>query len=160
MADPTQRIHNDYRQASARPTCDTAAYADADVIGVPMEFRGLIVGDYGAAKVQYAQLMEQSQQEAQIDLVLFSQEISTGATVTDNAGLDLGDVDANSIIGVITFASYVTIDTTYSLSNRSNLNMPIQMSESSTVYGVLVSRGTPTFLTTDEIQVKLGVERN
>lgn len=160
MTKPSQRIHNDYRQSEARPTCDTAIYAAGDVIGTKMEFRGLIVGDHGAAKLQYAQLVERSAQEVQIDLVLFNQDISTGSTITDNDAIALSDADANNIMGVVTFASYVSFSTGQSLSNRSALHMPIHVRGDEIVYGVLVSRATPTFESTDELQIRLGVERD
>lgn len=138
------------------------AYADGDLIGAKMTFTNIIREDIGGAVITSAQLIDASTQAAAVDLLLFNADLSTGTPgdTGDNAAFDIDDADLANLIGIISFS---TGDYSQFADNEiatvNDINLLIQLEDVQDIYGALVSRGTPTYTSTDDLIVRLNFER-
>jgi len=134
------------------PTISTDIYASGDLIGTKVIFDGGLIGTKGY--IQTIRLTDLAKQDASIDVYLFSAD-PDGTTFTDNAELDIVDADLSKVMGVVTMDTYFdTADN--SIAFARNLAIPFE-STSTILYGVLVSRGTPTYASVADINIQLGI---
>lgn len=136
---------------------DTAIYAAGDLIGGKITFTDLVANSQ-QIKVMTAIIQDQAKQSADVDLILFRDD-PTGTTFTNNAAFDVADADVDKICGVITFRAgqwFALNDN--SVGVQQNIGMAAQ-TVGTTLYGALVSRGTPTFAATTDVKVTLSAER-
>lgn len=91
------------------------------------------------------------------DLILFSS--LPASTVTGNTAFDCDDADLPNIIGVVNIDDYaVFVDNGVNFRAEGAMPVPLLIdmtATSPTIYGVLVTRGTPTYSGTSAIKVKL-----
>lgn len=148
---------------SVTPTIDTSAYATGDQVGGIMTFTGAL-RDKNAGYVISARISDKAAQTTDMELWLW--RASPSGTFTDQAASDPLDAD-NSVkfLGVIKFSStdiYSVNDN--GVKYKPNLLIPIQGSSSDsisyTIYGTLVSRGAPTFASTSDLTVELGISQD
>lgn len=142
---------------------DTSAYATGDLIGKHtggyLTFANAI--GVGGTKLISARLIDQAKQAAAIDLVLFSTIPNTN-TLTDNGALDVADADLLNYLGHISFVagSYAAF-----ADNNAAILRDLQLglnpaSNDKNIYGLLVSRGTPTFAAATDLAVAITLERD
>ncbi len=142
---------------SASPTCDTSAYADGDLIGGKLSFSNASRFSAGSALLQNALLVDKAAQSANIDLILFDAD-PTGTTFTDQSAFDVADADLDKIVAVIRFGSYgdwVTFADNGIAQYTPPGGVPIKLTTGTTLYGALVSRGTPTFASSSDLKARL-----
>lgn len=142
---------------------DTSIYASGDLIGKHtggyLTFAN-VIGIAGSRLIS-ARLIDQAKQAAAIDLVLFSAVPNTN-TLTDNGALDVSDTDLPSYLGHVSFVagSYAAFaDNNAAILNNINLAFN-PASNLKDIYGLLVSRGTPTFAAATDLAVSITVERD
>lgn len=148
---------------SVTPTIDTSAYITGDQVGGIMTFTGALRGT-NAGYVVSAMISDKSAQTTDIELWLWS--ASPSGTFTDQAASDPLDADISvKFLGVVKFSSteiYSASDN--GVKYKGNLLLPVQGFSSDTIsyniYGTLVSRGAPTFASTSDLTVKLGISQD
>ncbi len=130
---------------SVAPTISAAAiYASGDAVG------GLItIGKPPQPILQSIALVDDDKENATIDLILFRRSVTVAA---DNAAFTLSNTDDDAIIGYVTFDTYKDFGS-HSVAQVTNLALLIPSGDS--VYGQLVTRGTPTYTATDDIRLNL-----
>lgn len=153
------------RFTSASPTADTSAYATGDLIGGKLTFTNALRKATGTGYLVSVMVSDKSAQASDLDLVLFSED-PTGTTFTDQAAFDPADTDLSKIVAVINLGSaarfaYADNGTKY----VGSLAIPLEGKTSAgafqgTIYGALVSRGTPTFAGAADLTVKLGISQD
>ena len=150
-------MNNSIRTVSASPTVDTNAYASGDLIGGKLTFADL-AGKGQMLKIMTAVIVDQAKQTADLDLVLFRD--NPGATTfTDQAALDVADADLGKVCGVIAFRSGQTFGfNDNGVMVQQNVGLCTQL-VGTTLYGALVSRGTPTYAAATDVAVTLTAER-
>ncbi len=153
----------DTRQVRVATTVSTSpAYSSGDLIGGKLSFPEICPSRSGRGLLVSATIFDLSAQATDMDLVLFATDPSA-TTFTDNAVLDIDDADLTKIIAYIPFGS----------SSRATFNdngikflgeraQPVRCQTSTgaptrTLYGAIVSRGTPTFSNAADISVELKV---
>lgn len=132
------------------------AYSTNDNIGGKLTMTGL-VGGTGQGLLQQVELVDQAAQNSAIDIYFFNADPSN-TTFTDNGAMDIADADMAKIIGVVSIAAAdykAGADNSFAIVKGVNLLIP---SLSRIVYGALVSRGTPTYVATTDLALKLFVE--
>lgn len=140
----------------------SSAYASGNTIGSLLTFTKAL-GDYtGSGFVTSVKVNDLAAQAVNMDLYLFSSNPSA-TTITDKTTLDIDDADLGKVIVPINLGS----SSQFAFNDNSihalgSLFYPIYSRTStgalsSTVYGVLVSRGTPTFASTSDISVTICV---
>jgi len=146
---------------TAQPVNGTAAYSAGDLVGTKMAFSGAARHSFGGAGLVKSVLVSDlAKQNAQaLELVLFDADPS-GTTFTDGDALDVADGDLPKIVGVVPLGTADAVgyndSAVYSVRN---VNVAYSIA-SRTLYGALVARGTPTYASTADLQVRLGVETN
>lgn len=153
------------RCVSATPTADTSAYASGDLIGGKLTFTGAL-GDYTATGyVVSVRITDLAAQASDLDLVLFTQN-PTNTTFTDQAAFDVADTDLAKALVPINLGSasrfafndnsihYVghLFEPLYGVTSGGAL--------STTIYGALISRGSPTFATAADVTVTICVSQD
>ena len=139
------------------PTLSVAgAYISGDYIGesgvcMSIDLAGRING--GTGIIESAVLIDAAKQSAAIELWLFTASVTPP---NDNAPWDVSDLEATYCIGVITFDTYYA-SVSNSVSSVGNVGLVFKAPVASQyLFGVLVSRGTPTFAA-GNLTIKLGL---
>jgi len=110
----------------------------------------------GSGKIISATLIDFALQSASTELWLFTTAITPPA---DNAAWTLSDADCLTCVGVITFATYYA-SALNSVANAPQTGLPIGfVTPGTTLWGALVTRGTPTYATGD-LTVRLVIEQD
>lgn len=136
-------------------TVDLAAYASGDLVGGKLTFSGALSANTKTGFVTSVMVRDQADQNTQLNLVLFSSDPSS-TTFTNNAALDIADADlakVTAIIDIPTTARFSFADN--GVKYVPNIAVPVRSDVSDgTLYGALISRGTPTFAAATDIQVE------
>lgn len=137
----------------------TQAYSSGDLIGGKMTFdMNTLRGNNGEVVIDSVRVQDKSTQGADIDLVLFTSDLSTGTTLTDNSAFAPADADLANIAAVVSVTTHAAFSAN-GISQANDLKKPVKFAKPTadhTLYGVLVSRGTPTYAgSTNELTVAL-----
>ncbi len=144
-------------------TVDTNAYATGDLIGKHtggyLTFANMCRVTGAGGKIVQAVLIDQAAQSAAIDLVLFS-TVPSNTTFTDNSALDISDSDTPTIVAIVNFASasYKAFADNSAIATSVLLNYACV--GTTTLYGALVSRGSPTYAAATDLTLRLVIERD
>ena len=150
----------DSRFVSVTPTVDTSIYASGDVVGGLMTFTGALSSWTGSGIITGALIADKSAVAHDLELHIF--ESLPASTFTDQAAFDPDDADLLKEVAVISFGS----TSRYAFSDNGvkylgSISCPVRARSSSNpgnaLYGVLVSRGTPTFTGASDITVRIAV---
>lgn len=143
----------------------TTIYADLDVIGTLLTFPDVIQSDIGGGEIVDAAIIDTSSVSAPLELLLFSSAPST-ATITatgDNTTLILADTDAPKVCASITFSTggnqVILADNVMHFADT-DLPKSFYLSEGRSLYGLLLSRGAPTYSCGQIMAAKLIVKRD
>lgn len=142
---------------SASPTADTSAYVSGETVGGKLTFSNALRDTRGTGYIISAALVDQSAQAQDMELVIFNQNPSS-TTFTDQAALDIADADVSKIAAPILFGSsnrFAYADNGFKYAG--SLSLPVEATDSSglpssTLYGVIVTRGTPTFAASTDLK--------
>lgn len=153
------------RLITATPTVDTSAYQTGELVGGKLTFTGALKTITGTGYLVSVNMMDQSAQAVDFDVVIFRED-PTGTTFTDQAAFDVADADTSKIIAVVQLGSA----TRFAFADNSvhfigSLAIPVQATNSGggiagTLYGALISRGTPTFTAATDVKITIGVSRD
>lgn len=144
------------RCVSATPTVDTNIYASGDLIGGKLTFSPAALTSLKASGyIVSAYVTDKAAQAVDLELVVFRANPS-GTTFTDQAAFDPADSDLASVAAAISLPS---ASTSFAWNDNSvhfagSLALPVK---GPTLYGALVSRGTPTFASSSDVTVYLCV---
>jgi len=136
---------------SVTPVVTAGAYSANDVVGGRLTFTGLRGGT-----LQSIIITDDASQSVDYFIVLFN---ASPTDITDNATFDIADAD---LLKIIYEDALTAADTRRAFTDNSyhflfNLDVPL-WSEGGTIYGFLITTGTPTYAATNDITVILQVE--
>lgn len=135
------------------PTVDTAAYSVGDLIGAKNTLTDAVRVSGGGGVIQTVVVADLADQKAALDLVFFNADPSA-TTFTDQTALDIDDADLFRIIGVLEI-----VGTDYNafadnaVATFRNLGLAFEASGSADIYMAIVSRGSPTYASTADMQI-------
>lgn len=129
------------------------AYTAKDAVGALMTFANAARASGGSCLIQSVQIEDKSQQMPLLDLVLFDRAITAP---TDNSVFNPSDGDLANCVGVITIPVWSDFSTN-SVSSINNVGLEVVLSGSADLFGVLVTRSTPTFVSVGDIVVTLTI---
>lgn len=150
---------------SETPTVDTAAYATGDLIGTKLEFENALREVKGSGFITGIVIADKGAQTADLDLVIFSSDPSS-TTFTDNAAFDIADADLSKIVRVVHFTSTNRFSFADNMVHELNNQLlavralDANGSTNSTLYGALISRGTPDFVTAGDVTITIGISQD
>lgn len=138
---------------SVSPTVSTTTYATGDAVGSLLTFSNAFLSSGGSGLLQRVALQFKSNQTTPMDLLLFDANPS-GTTVTDNAAVAVSVADFGKLIGVVHVTDCTSAGTP-SICQANGLAMAVKATSGTSLFGILVSRGTPTLASTSDVQVQL-----
>lgn len=153
----------------ATPTISTGIYASGDVLGTLMSFTGAArVAGFGGVITGVQVLDKTAAQRSAMTLLLFPSSITPAA---DNAAFAPSDADSLLIQGQIEILS-TSYNTTWAgtapnsvatvphndAANSPNFMRYPYLCAATTLFGLLIVRGTPTYTSTSDLVVSLNVE--
>ena len=142
-------------------TAEAAAYATGDLIGgAVIELVGAVPGDAGQAGsqggiIQSVIITDLAAQTANIDVVFFDAN-PTNTAFLDNSAFDVHDTDLRDVIGVVAITDWKSFSTN-SIGQAMNVVLPFTLDSGSTLYAALISRGAPTFASTTDLSLRVGI---
>lgn len=145
---------------SVTPTITSAsAYASGNEVGGLMTFTNAVRNQQNtnSGTLQSVIVTCKTVQFSGLDLYLFSSNPSN-STWTDKTSPAINAADVSKLILKVPLALIDSGLGTHTLYQATGINFPFNLGSSNTsLYGVLVTRGTPTYGSTTDIVVTLGV---
>lgn len=143
-------------RTAVTPTVSTTpAYAAGDAVGGLLTFSSVIPTSGGKFIIDTVTVLDLGKQSASMDLVLFDQTFTAS---TDNAIFDPSDGDAANCLGFISIAAGNYADfNDWSIATVRNCGFAGKLSGSTSLFGQLVARGTPTYTSVGDIKVGISV---
>jgi hypothetical protein len=141
------------------PTVSTSpAYAAGDAVGGKQTFSSATRISAHSGRVKSVIVTDLAKQNAVMDFILFNADPS-GTTFTDNSALDVADADVSKIFARVPLVDWCGFNDN-SVCAVNNLSLDFKLSSGSSIYGCLITRGTPTFAGTSDIVVTLVIEQD
>jgi hypothetical protein len=138
---------------TAAPTVtQNSAYASGNCVGALSTIASGL-GANGAATLVAALVNFKSAQTAQIDLIVFNAN-PTNTMFADKAAYSLNAADVNKVVAVVPLTSVESHGTPTTLFAQ-GVSDVIQADGSGNVYVLAVTRGTPTFSSTSDVEILL-----
>lgn len=165
--DRVNAYYNEYGEAhvvSARirtsvqltPTVDTSIYAAGDAVGGLLTFTSVARKSGGTGRVTKVVITDASKQSAQLDLVLFNQTFSATA---DQSAFAPSTADLANCIGSINIpAANYSAFSANSAATVQLTDFPFVLASGTSLFGQLVSRGTPTYTNSSHLKVRIEIE--
>jgi len=142
---------------SQTPTISAAsAYTAGDAVGGKLTFTGCPTEGY----VEGVTIVDIDEEGPELNLVLFAADFTA---VADNAAFDVTAGEETRVIGVVNIASGDFKDVGgCKVATKGNLKIPFKLTETAAakrgrIYGQLVTAGTPTYTTTADLIISIGV---
>ena len=150
---------NNMSWVTVTPVVQAAAYAAGDVVAVPIVITGLFGGFNPNVLLQSLHILDKGDQAAALDIIFFKSPVTLG---TINAAVSISDVNALEIIGVVEVVADDYVDLIGSQYAIPQFNPMVLSSGDHSVqngYVAVVARGTPTYASTSDLVLQLGIIR-
>ena len=142
---------------TATPTVTAGAYTADMVVGGKIPFAGAARVAGGSGYIQQAFVAKAGNQPALMDLLVFHTDPT--ATFTDHAALPDLSADLGKLAGVIHCEDVIDLGTPKLVQSSNGLPFKLP-SGVSTLYVVLVIRGSETYASTSAVTVGLGIAQD
>ena len=140
----------------ATPTVSTSpAYTSGDSVGGKLSLANAARFSGGSGQIVSVTITDKAKQSAPIDILFFTAD-PTNTTFTDNGALTVNATDLLTLIGKVSVSDYAAFATN-SVGIATGFSIPFKLATGTTLYAALVVRGTPTFTSTSDIQVAVGI---
>lgn len=150
----------DIARITVAPTVTAAsAYAAGQAVGPLLTFENASRFPAGSGFIQEVTLNFKSAQTSQTDFVWCGSNQPTASAITDKTTVAMVDADYAKCRVIAHVADCSSLGTPTSCT-ISGLAVPFALSAGTSGYGFLITRGTPTFTTTSDVTVMLGMVRN
>jgi len=160
---PIPIAEGDVVSRSVTPTISAGAiYADGDALGGKFELVTAVLAAGGAGVIEKITVIDEDQELAGIDFVLFDQDFTATA---DNAAFDPSDADLANCLGFVDIAAtsaYSDFNDNSVATKASGLRMPFHFklaAGETTLPGQATVRGTPTYTATDDLTFIFTIRR-
>jgi hypothetical protein len=151
-----------FQVVDVTPTITAGAYSAADAVGGLLEFENVCTSYSNSGELVKAIVTDKAKQNALLHLALFSRAFTPTA---DNAPFAVSDADLANLISVIHFevADYASFDANSAALigfDALAVSMPYVLVPGGTsLFGQLYTGGTPTYVATNDLTIKLIVRR-
>lgn len=132
----------------------TSAYSAGDAVGAKRTFANAFT-TVGTGILESITILDRANQKAAMTLFIFDSDPSA-ATITDNAAFVFSTDDLKVIAQIsIATGDYVSTNSK-AIAQKTGLGIALK-GGSSSLYGALVTTGTPTFAATSDVQLEVGI---
>ena len=136
------------------PTVDLAVHASGDTVSADIEVTDVLpIG--GGAFLEMITIRDNSAEGKALDVLIFDGEAS-GTTFTNNAALDMADLDLDKLVGIVNVpatAYFAFVDNKFAVVK--DICMPIRVDTSTSLWVALVSRSDHDFVAAGDLRVSL-----
>lgn len=140
-------------RASVTPAVTAAAYSSGNVVGGLLVFSGMANKPGYGGIVQTVIVRDKAGQNVNYDLLLFDSAL-TATTVTNKSAVAVGGDDLAKCIGVVQLSGIVLgASSTMGVLTASGLGLAYRLNGTDALYGILVTRGAPTYTTGSDVSV-------
>jgi hypothetical protein len=146
---------------SATPVLQTAGpYTTGYCLGSKLTLSNAARVSAGSGTIQSIALSDKGKQSIAADLILFDADPSS-STFTDNAAATIADADLSKIIGVVTLVAgdYAAFFDS-SVATKRALDIGFKLASGSSLYAVLVTRGTPTYVSVSDLALRIAIQQD
>lgn len=142
---------------TSSPTVSTVIYASGDQMGGINTLANACADSKGSVEVESIVVIDQAKQKAAFD-VLFFESVPT-LTSVDNGAFALSSAELLKCIGVVSIAATDYADTSaQAVATKKSIALILQaIKASKDLYYVMVVRGTPTYVATTDLTLKIGL---
>jgi len=142
------------------PTVDTLIYASGDLLCEKLTLTNAVLRDGGVCEVEKVVVVDQSKQNAPLDLIFFNSD-PDATTFTENVAFNPANADADRIAGVISIvaADYSTFSDN-SAACWTGDPVVIHAASGHDLYLAVVSRGTPTYATAGDVRLIITLKQH
>jgi len=141
------------------PVLVAAAYADGDQLGVALPLANALDEPSDTATILSVTVLDKAQQQTDFDILFFNAAPATGANHAPAAisGAEMAAKFLGSVkIRATDYADLAAV----SYASVIGLGLMLQGHQSKTLYAVLVCRGAPTFASTSDLVVSVGIAQD
>lgn len=138
---------------SQTPAVTAGAYAANDAVGGLLTFANATRNSGGGGVVKDVIILDDAGQDAALELWLFSE---TFTAIADNAAFDISQADLRNLVAIVATADGAYFASGTESAARVEASQRYDLLGTS-LFGQLVTRGTPTYVATDDVTVILGV---
>ena len=132
-----------------------AAYSTGNAVGAKRTFSSMALASGLGGILQTVIVRDKAGQNVNYDLILFDAD-PTSTTITDKAAVAVNTADLAKIIGVVSLTGIVLgAAATMGVLTASGLGLAYKLTSGTTIYGILVTRGAPTYASTSDVSVEL-----
>jgi len=135
-----------------------SAYASGNQVGQVLSFASATRTAAGTGSVESLIITDLSAQSGSYDLWLFSANPTHG-TYTDKTNLTINASDIVNFIGLISFSTWSLATSGGGVAN-SVPNLKFKLSAGTTLYGILITRATPTYTSTSALQLSMVISQD
>ncbi|NDC94681.1 hypothetical protein EBZ38_08915 [bacterium] len=143
---------------SVTPTIDTNIYAAGDAVGAQQDLANAARTSGGYCDIDNITIIDKGNQKPNLTLLFFDATLSA-ATVTNNAAF-VFSTDVSKLIGkcnVVT-ADFETVNS-IAVAQLRNLSLRLKSAATSIYVAVVITSGTPTFLSSSDLIFRYGITR-
>lgn len=140
------------------PTVDTDAYTAGDVVGGIQEVQNAVSDNGMTGLLQTLTVLDEADQKAELDILLFSEEPDTSPGA-DDAALALDDGDLDKLLGIVNVGAsdYTTLNGN-AIAQVKNVGMMLKSARGKrSIWVLIVTRGTPNYDADDDLRLRLGI---
>ena len=138
---------------SQTPTVTAGAYSAGDAVGGLLTFANAARVAGGGGVIKDAIFLDDAGQDAAMELWLFS---VTFTAMADNAAWNPSSADLRNLVAIIPTSSGAWYDAGTESAAMVEIAQRYDL-DGTSMFGQLVTRGTPTFAATDDISVMIGL---
>lgn len=138
---------------SQTPTVTAGAYTANDAVGGLLTFANAARVNGGGGVIKDVIILDDAGQDAELELWLFN---ATFTAMTDNAAWAPSEADLRKLVAIITTADGAWFAAGTPSAARVEVSQRYDLTGTS-LFGQLVTRGTPTFAATDDVTVIIGL---
>ena len=141
---------------SVTPTITSgSAYAAGNVVGALLTFTPVVRGgDFLSGLIDGIILQDKNHNSVPYDLWLFDSSPAAGSTITDKTNLTISAAGLAAAIGFWNLNNWSAAGSGGAISYTS-VKQYYKLASGTTLYGILIARGTPTYASTSDVTVKL-----
>jgi hypothetical protein len=145
------------RLDAAQTVTSGSAYSAGNTVGGLITFTNAIRAAGLGGSIQSCVFRDTAGQAGTYDLFFFDQTPS-GTTVTDKTALAIAVADIPKIVGTTSFATAIVKGGTPGAITNANMNLRFKPSAGTSLFGILVTRGTPTYTSTTAVTLTCAVQ--
>ena len=147
------------------PVVDTSIYASGDQLGSLVELTNAMDDSSGTGTIVSVAVLDKASQSSVLSVLIFKDK--PVVTSSDNAALNISDAEMAKCLGIVPVASadYVALSAC-SIATVRNVNLVVGATKSpdnlggKSLWAILRSGGTPTYTSTSDLVLSIGIKQD